>query len=71
MMIDDPIVRIQHVRAARLCTRGARQWFQSRNLDFSSFLKDGMPASELEALGDALADRVVLQARADAQRGGK
>lgn len=41
-------VTINDVRAAGLCVRGAREWFQRHGLDFRAFLKDGM--TEQEAL---------------------
>lgn len=58
-----------HVRAARLCARGARALARRYGLDWSAFLRHGIPASELEATGDALAQRVAALARKEAARG--
>lgn len=52
-------IRMEHVRAAKLCSRGARQWFVRYNLDYTHFLKHGYPEDVLLATGDALARRVV------------
>lgn len=65
-MNDDPIVTIKHVRGAKLCVRGARQWFARCGLSFEHFLKHGYPASVIEGTGDALGKHVAKQARLEA-----
>lgn len=62
------MVHMRHVRdkgdfGANLCTRGARAWFDTNGLDFRDFLDNGLPIETLEALHDALADRVCAAAR--------
>lgn len=57
------IVRMVHVRAAKMCSRGARAFFERHSLDWSKFLKEGIAAEELEATGDAMALHVVKVAR--------
>lgn len=64
--MTDPIVRMEHARKAGMCSRGIRQWFTSKGLDYAQFLKDGLPASEVEALDDALAKRAAQIARDEA-----
>lgn len=59
----DFIVTMRHVRQAGMCARGARAFAKKYELDWSSFLKNGIPASKLEATGDALALKVVEVAR--------
>lgn len=66
MIQNDPIVTIDHVIEAKLCTRGARQWFARNNLDFRQFLTSGMPASVIEGTGDDLGRTVAAIARAHA-----
>ena len=61
--MNDVIVRMEHLRLANLCSRGARMWFARMGLDYVLFLKEGYPASTLEATGDALALRVCRVAR--------
>lgn len=56
-------VRLRHIQAARLCSRGARKWFTDRGLDWSDFLKNGIAAQTLIDTNDALADRVIAVAR--------
>lgn len=54
---------MRDVRAARFCCRGARAFCKRYGLDWSAFLKDGLPAEKLLATGDALAIKVVEVAR--------
>jgi hypothetical protein len=57
------IIRMSDVRAAYMCSGGAREFFRKYGLDWTKFLRDGIPASELAALNDGLADRVIEVAR--------
>jgi hypothetical protein len=61
--MSDVIVRMEHIREARLCASGARLFFQRHNLNWSLFLAEGIPAEELLATRDAQAERVVEIAR--------
>lgn len=63
MTSDRVIVRMEHVRAARMCSRGARAFFARHNLDWQTFIKDGLPAEVIAATGDAMALQVVEAAR--------
>lgn len=63
MTSDQVIVRMEHVRAARMCSRGARAFFARHNLDWQTFIKDGLPAEVIAATGDAMALQVVEVAR--------
>lgn len=62
-------VYIQHIRAADLCARGARQWFEFHGFSWQDFLDNGKAAEELEATGDAFAFAVTAIARAEAADG--
>lgn len=62
-MVDPVIVRMEHVRAARMCSRGARAFFVRHNLDWQTFIKEGLPAEVIAATGDAMALQVVEVAR--------
>lgn len=57
------IVKMEDIRAARMCSRGTRAFFARHGLDWQSFLKAGLPAEALEATGDAMALQVVEVAR--------
>jgi hypothetical protein len=63
--MDDPIVRVEHIRKAKLCARGVRAWAKRHGFDYMTFLTNGYPASAIEATGDALGMRVASIARAD------
>lgn len=68
-MTPPAVVTMRHVRQARLCAGGARAFFRRYGLDWGRFLREGIPADELEATGDALAARVVAAAREGVSRG--
>lgn len=63
--MSDTIVRMKHIRAARLCAGGTRRWFASHGLDWSDFLANGIPAAVLGQWGDPLADRAIDAAKKD------
>lgn len=67
--MTDPIVRVEHIRKAKLCARGVRAWAKRHGLDYMTFLNQGYPASVIEAKGDALGIRVAAIARAEAADG--
>lgn len=56
-------VTMKHVRAAKMCSRGARQFFKKHNLNWESFLREGVSSDLLEATGDCMALKVVEVAR--------
>jgi len=51
------------IRAAKMCSKGARKWAQSKSIDWAKFLREGIEAEELIATGDAMAARLVEVAR--------
>lgn len=57
------MVKMEHVRAAKLCSYGARQFLQRHGFDWDEFLKHGIDADKLEAIGDAMAMKAVQEAR--------
>jgi len=64
---EDVIIHSRHLREAGMCARGAKQWFRLHGLDFNSFLAFGIPAATVEALGDALGNKVAAVAREEAE----
>lgn len=62
-------VRIAHVRAADLCTKGARNWFARNNLSWQDFLANGISSDILEKLGDPLGLKAVTVARKESEHG--
>lgn len=57
------MVTMADVRRARMCSRGARAFFDRHALDWDAFLSDGIGSDQLEATGDAMAMKVVEVAR--------
>lgn len=70
-MIDDPIVRPHHIRAAGVCMDGARDWAKEHGINWSRFLDDGLPVSRLEPFNDALMNRICRIAREEANGRGQ
>lgn len=58
-LTEDFIIRMHDIRAAKMCSSGARHWFQTRGLDWMDFLNNGVLASKLLETEDALATRLV------------
>ena len=68
--MGEPIVTMAHARACGFCAKGVREFFaQHAELDLHTFCRDGLPASTLEATGDALALEAATLARQDADDG--
>ncbi len=53
------IITINHIRAYGYCARGTRAFFNSHQLDWQSFLTNGVEAEKLLATNDALAIELV------------
>lgn len=59
------IVKMVDVRAGDYCSRGAREWFTQRGLDWGLFLKQGIDAEQLRSFGDdAMVDTIIQYAEA-------
>jgi hypothetical protein len=64
MTTEEPIlVTMRHVRAAQMCSRGARAFFDRHGLDWQKFLAEGLPVEVIEKTGDAMALQVVKVAK--------
>lgn len=61
--MSELIVTMKDIRVAHMCSGGARGFFKRHNLDWSDFLKNGIPAERLIETGDAMALQVVEVAR--------
>lgn len=53
------MIHMRHIRAANLCSGGARGWFESHGLSWSEFLTNGVPVDTIRQLNDGIANRVV------------
>lgn len=60
--MTDVIVKMCDVRAAGICGPGVRVFFDRYNLDLRDFLHNGIPASRLEQIDDALVKAVLEKA---------
>lgn len=50
-------------RHMRYCNSGARKFFHRHGLDWSDFIRHGVPAEKLTATGDSMALRLVEKVR--------
>lgn len=69
--MSELIVTLEHLHSvpnrrgsAGLCHSVSRKWMAEHGLDWLSFVRNGILASELEATGDAIALDLVEHARA-------
>lgn len=63
-MTDEPVkVTMRHIREARMCSKGARAFFETHGLDWQEFLREGIDSDKLEATGDIMALNVVKVAK--------
>lgn len=63
-MVEQPVIMVTvgHLRVARMCSRGARMWFDRHGLDYATFVTKGYPVEVIEAT-DALGRQVAEIAR--------
>lgn len=61
--MTETVVTMKHMRQAQFCASGVRAFFAKHGLNWTVFLREGIPATRLEATGDAMAKRVVELAR--------
>lgn len=52
-------IKMEHIRQARMCSRGTRDFFKRHDLDWDAFLKEGIDEELLLATGDTMARQVV------------
>ncbi len=57
------VVTLKDARELGYCSRGMRDWFQRHGLDWSRFIREGLPADDLLATGDAMAGALVEHVR--------
>ena len=58
---------MRDIRAAKMCSRGARQFFDRHGLDWSDFVRNGVLIEIIEKIDDAMAQQVVGVAREQRQ----
>lgn len=62
-MSDVLICTMVDIRAAKMCSKGTRKFFERHELDWDDFLKNGIDAQKFIDTGDAMALQVVEVAR--------
>lgn len=67
--MSDLTVHVRHMRQAKLCMKGVREWFAARDWAWDSFVAEGRPAADFIATGDPLALRPVEAAEREAADG--
>lgn len=58
------VVTINDIASIAYCRRGARKFFADRGLDWSEFLKNGIPISTLETFDDVMVQDAIAVAKA-------
>jgi len=58
-------VTMRHVRQCKMCSRGARAFFDRHGLDWTEFLRAGLPVEVIEQTGDAMALQVAAAVRTE------
>ena len=60
-------ITMRDIRAAKMCSRGARQFFDRHGLDWGDFVRNGVLIEIIENIDDAMAQQVVGVAREQRQ----
>jgi len=63
--MSDLIIKMRHVRAAKMCGPGIRPFFTKYKLDLNDFLKNGISEQKLLATNDAIVLEVIKAAKND------
>lgn len=62
------VVTMRHIRKAKMCSRGARAWFERHGFDWQDFLKNGIDVEKVEATGDVMGIQCAKIARNEAEQ---
>lgn len=52
-------IRMHHIRQAKMCSSGAREFFVRHGLDWPKFLEEGLPEEDFLKTEDAMARQLV------------
>lgn len=64
--MSELLIHVRHLRAAGMCNREPRLWFQRHGLSWTEFVTTGIPESRILATNDSLCLPVVEVARKEA-----
>lgn len=62
-MTDDFLITMKHVRANQMCSGGSRKFCERHGIDWNKFLSEGIMASELMKIDDAMVRDLVEKSR--------
>ena len=60
------VVMPRHIRAAKICMKGAREWHKAHGLEWSDCVTKGTPVSFIDSTGCPIAARAAAEARKEA-----
>ena len=68
---SDPAFRIypRHMRAAKVCVSGSREWCARNGFSWHEFVHDGLRVSVMRALDDAIINRLIAAAEKERRDG--
>lgn len=61
--MSEPVVIHSDIAALRYCNPGARAFFERNGLSWATFIRDGLPISQIELIDDEMARQAVLRAK--------
>ena len=61
--MNDPLILPLHCRRMGYCMKQVRPWLKRHGFEITDFVREGIPASKLEATGDELALRICRRVR--------
>lgn len=71
MPVDPQNVNVNDLRAAKMCAKAARPWFERQGLSWAIFVSEGYPVEVIEGTGDGLAMKVAAITRKRNGDGGR
>lgn len=68
-MSDPILLHVRHLRTARFCMSGARDWFAARGWNWADFVASGRDIADFTATGCPLAAKAVEAAIEESKNG--
>ena len=56
---ENLLITVAHMRELHYCVYGTKKCAKRHNLDWRKFVREGIPAKDLLATGDAMAEKIV------------
>jgi hypothetical protein len=61
--MTEALVKLEHLRALKFCSRGSRAFCERHGLDWARLVREGLPVEQVMATGDAMAQMAAERAR--------